>query len=61
MLSHRYGHQHIPVEIDEEEFNILMAEVTELGMKQEKKITKWYMKDENNVPPIYVLLVCVFF
>ncbi|XP_071110787.1 NACHT and WD repeat domain-containing protein 2-like [Haliotis cracherodii] len=52
-LSHKYGYRNIPREIEATEFEKLLAKVpTEEAVSLLKR---WFEKDENKVPPIYVL------
>ncbi|XP_046556841.1 NACHT and WD repeat domain-containing protein 2-like [Haliotis rubra] len=52
-LSHKYGYRKIPREIEATEFEKLLAKVpTDEAVSLLKR---WFQKDENKVPPIYVL------
>ena len=57
LLSHRYGHRSIRPEIDSDEFNVILNEVKTMGIDECHKLTTWYLKDENNIPPVYILQV----
>ncbi len=59
MLGDRYGYRPIPADILATEFDILKAIVQEEKLEGLDLIDKWYRKDNNSVPPKYVLQVSI--
>ncbi|XP_076445390.1 NACHT domain- and WD repeat-containing protein 1-like [Babylonia areolata] len=56
IMGHRYGmHRPLVVEIPVAEFEILMAEAKSLNLPDIPVVEKWYKRDDNAVPPMYVL------
>ena len=55
-LGDRYGHRPLPPKIDDAEFDALL---TMLDGNQEGKdlLCRWYYKDDNSIPPVYILQV----
>ncbi|KAJ8304435.1 hypothetical protein KUTeg_018018 [Tegillarca granosa] len=53
LLSHKYGYRPLPREIDADEFEKIMS-VTDTEEKR-LLLLKWYLRDDNNVPPVYSL------
>ena len=59
IIGHRYGmHRPLVPEIAVKEFEILLADAKSLNLPDVPVVEKWYMKDENALPPVYVLQVC---
>ncbi|XP_041349254.1 NACHT domain- and WD repeat-containing protein 1-like [Gigantopelta aegis] len=52
-LSHKYGYRSFPRLIPEDEFKQLSDEIQSAETKE--VIQKWFMRDDNSVPPTYVL------
>ena len=52
LLGNKYGWQPIPTKIPEVEMNVIQNAI---DSKQKALIDKWYMKDDNAIPPEYVL------
>ncbi|XP_061173439.1 uncharacterized protein LOC133182609 [Saccostrea echinata] len=53
MLSHKYGYCALPREIDALEFEKILKCVQD--EKNTALLKKWYIRDDNAVPPLYVL------
>ncbi|KAL2090163.1 hypothetical protein ACEWY4_014851 [Coilia grayii] len=53
LLGNRYGHRPLPCVISEREFELLVGKLSNLD--DIKFLNKWYWKDDNNVPPSYIL------
>lgn len=53
LLGNRYGWRPLPPQVDATEFESLLASLTE---DERKKLNTWYRRDDNAVPPEYVLL-----
>ena len=58
LLGNRYGFQPFPAKIGYEEFELLLHLAEELELEGCNLLTEWFIKDENAVPPEYVLQVC---
>ncbi|KAG7513905.1 NACHT domain-containing and WD repeat-containing 1 [Solea senegalensis] len=54
LLGNRYGHRALPRLIPEKQFEVLMSKLSKdpEGIKQ---LNQWFLKDNNAVPPTYVL------
>ncbi|XP_031731172.1 NACHT domain- and WD repeat-containing protein 1 [Anarrhichthys ocellatus] len=54
LLGNRYGHRTLPRLIPEKQFEVLLSKLSKNpeGLKQ---LNKWFLKDNNAVPPTYVL------
>ena len=50
-------HRPLPVELAVAEFEILVAEAKSLNLADVPVVEKWYQKDDNALPPVYVLQV----
>ena len=50
-------HRPLPVELAVAEFEILVAEAKSLNLADIPVVEKWYQKDDNALPPVYVLQV----
>ena len=58
VIGHRYGmHRPLVVELAVTEFEILIAEAKSLNLADVPLVEKWYQKDDNALPPVYVLQV----
>ena len=58
IVGHRYGmHRPLVVELPVAEFEILLAEAKSLDLADVPVMEKWYQKDDNALPPVYVLQV----
>lgn len=57
LLGNRYGYQPFPAKIGYEEFEELLKIVDETCKEDGSLLRDWFVKDENNVPPEYVLQV----
>ncbi|XP_069110617.1 NACHT and WD repeat domain-containing protein 2-like isoform X2 [Argopecten irradians] len=53
LLSHKYGYRSLTREIDAEEFDKIFAVIESTEAKE--LLQKWYRKDNNAVPPMYLL------
>ncbi|XP_021375216.1 NACHT and WD repeat domain-containing protein 2-like isoform X2 [Mizuhopecten yessoensis] len=53
LLSHKYGYRSLTREIDAEEFEKIFAVIESTEAKE--LLQKWYQKDSNGVPPMYLL------
>ncbi|XP_050392068.1 NACHT and WD repeat domain-containing protein 2 [Patella vulgata] len=54
-VSHRYGGRPLATELQIEQFETIKAEVKTLGLKHGELLDKWFWKDDNNQPPLYIL------
>ena len=52
MLGNRYGWVPVPSEIENQYFEILLQNISDI---EKKLLHKWYRKDENTIPEAYVL------
>ncbi|KAK7501922.1 hypothetical protein BaRGS_00006674 [Batillaria attramentaria] len=56
ILGHRYGmHRPLAVELPVAEFEILLQEAKSLKLPDVSLVEVWYKKDDNALPPVYVL------
>ncbi|KAK3084596.1 hypothetical protein FSP39_016054 [Pinctada imbricata] len=53
LLSHKYGYRSLQRVIDAEEFETLLSAIEDDHSKE--ILNKWFQRDNNSVPPIYVL------
>ena len=53
LLGNRYGWRPLPPQIDAREFEALLAVLTK---DEQDRLAEWYRRDDNAVPPEYVLL-----
>ncbi|XP_076472592.1 NACHT domain- and WD repeat-containing protein 1-like [Babylonia areolata] len=53
LLSHKYGYRSFPTVMETSEFEKILTAVSFEEVKQ--LLTKWFKKDDNAVPPTYVL------
>lgn len=53
LLGDRYGWRPLPASIEADEFESLVAALPEV---ERERLTRWYRRDDNAVPPAYVLL-----
>ncbi|KAK6174050.1 hypothetical protein SNE40_017396 [Patella caerulea] len=52
-LSHKYGCRDFPREIDAKEYELLLSKIK---LEERKNLlNKWFIRDDNSVPPTYVL------
>ena len=61
MLGDRYGYRPPPPEIAADEYEMLLAEAEHLHHEHVAVVKTWYRKDDNTVPPMYVLQVIASF
>ncbi|KAM9831467.1 NACHT domain- and WD repeat-containing protein 1 [Neosynchiropus ocellatus] len=54
LLGNRYGHRALPLVIPEKLLEVLLAKLSN-NPDGVKHVTQWFWKDENAVPPVYVL------
>ena len=54
LIGQKYGYRPIPASVDGEEFEIIRAEL-EQQSEDLRLLDTWYLRDENCVPPQYVL------
>jgi hypothetical protein len=60
-MGHRYGmHRSLVVEFPIAEFEVLLNEAQALKLTDVVLVESWYKRDENAVPPMYVLQVGYF-
>ena len=59
-MGDRYGFRPIQTEIKVKEFEGLLKEAESLKLANVALLEEWYKKDENAVPPHYVLQVELF-
>ena len=57
ILGDRYGQRHCPSELTLAEFDLLSQESSEQKHPHSSLLQDWYLKDDNAVPPCYVLQV----
>ncbi|KAL5018770.1 hypothetical protein ScPMuIL_004492 [Solemya velum] len=55
LTGDRYGYRPIPVEIDVSRFEDLLTTVTTDSSGDRELLLTWYRRDDNAVPPVYVL------
>ena len=63
-MGNRYGFQPFPAKIGYEEFENLLKVAEETNEEGSELLSEWFMKDENVVPPEYILqvrYVCIAF
>ncbi|CAI9735288.1 and WD repeat domain-containing 2-like [Octopus vulgaris] len=51
----RYGYRPLPYTIDEQHFDYILQEANAIDSDNIDLLDKWYIKDSNAVPPVYVL------
>ncbi|XP_068563273.1 NACHT domain- and WD repeat-containing protein 1 [Cebidichthys violaceus] len=54
LLGNRYGHRTLPRLIPEKQFEVLLSKLSK-NPEGVKQLNKWFLKDNNAVPPTYVL------
>ncbi|XP_067856040.1 NACHT domain- and WD repeat-containing protein 1 [Heptranchias perlo] len=54
LVGNRYGYRPIPRVIDEKEFEVLLLKHSS-DSRSSKLLLDWFWKDENAVPPVYIL------
>ena len=59
ILGDRYGFRPIPVEMNSEEFDMLYHHGELCSLPDLHLLKEWYSKDDNAVPPVYVLQVAI--
>ena len=59
MTGNRYGFQPIRPTIPADEFEPLLQAAVKLKLAGCHTLTQWYIKDDNAVPPLYILQVCL--
>ena len=57
LLGNRYGFQQFPVNIDASMFETFLTIGCEMNLENLDLLKEWFKKDENAVPPHYVLQV----
>ncbi|MEX1009313.1 MAG: AAA family ATPase [Acidimicrobiia bacterium] len=55
LLGDRYGWRALPTEIPASEWELLWTKVTDSQQQQQHLLAVWYRRDDNAVPPVYVL------
>ncbi len=58
-MGNRYGYQPFPSRIGQEEFELLLRIAEESDEPGAQLLKDWFIKDENMVPPEYILQVLV--
>ncbi|XP_052105636.1 NACHT domain- and WD repeat-containing protein 1-like isoform X2 [Mytilus californianus] len=53
LLSHKYGYRNLLKQIEAKEFEQLLQAID--STEDKELLTKWYKRDDNAVPPVYVL------
>lgn len=56
-LGNRYGYQTFPNKIESQEFETLVESARELELRDADLLTVWFLRDDNNVPAVYILQV----
>ena len=56
-IGDRYGSMYVPVQIDQDEFQTIVAVSDEEGIAHRDLIQKWFQLDRNSLPPRYVYVV----
>ncbi len=54
-LGQRYGSKTLPSRIEEREFKVLLESLETAGSESAQLVHQWYRRNENTVPPEYVL------
>ena len=57
LLSHRYGYRPLRAKIPEAEMTLFIDELKQRSQEDLDFLLKWYQRDENAVPPVYILKV----
>ena len=57
LLGDRYGYRPFPTKIPVVEFEILRTVAEEMNKEHKTLLQEWFWKDENAVPPDYILQV----
>ena len=60
-VGNRYGYMHVPLEIDEDEFETILEVAREENVNNLNLIKKWFQLDKNFSPPKYVYMVSIYF
>ena len=58
LLGDRYGWRPVPDEIPLAEYDHILRAIRSIGrgwQRQQALLERWYQRDDNNVPPVYVL------
>ena len=59
MLGDKYGVAPLPSRIEANEFEGMKKMAEEERLPKHYLLEEWYQKDENAIPPVYVLQVCL--
>ncbi|XP_029987509.1 NACHT domain- and WD repeat-containing protein 1, partial [Sphaeramia orbicularis] len=54
LLGNRYGHRALPRVIPEKQFEVFLSKLSK-NAEGVKLLSQWYLKDDNAVPPTYIL------
>ncbi|KAK5617160.1 hypothetical protein CRENBAI_011654 [Crenichthys baileyi] len=54
LLGNQYGHRALPPLIPEKQFEVLLSQLSK-NPEGVKQLQEWFLKDNNSVPPTYVL------
>ncbi len=57
-LGDRYGYRPFPAKIEATEFEMLLDIAKEQCSDAYLILTSWFTRDENSIPPKYILQVC---
>lgn len=57
LLGDSYGKHQLVTEIPEAEFEVLQSVAVEKNLPKAELLAKCYLRDQNAVPPVYVLQV----
>jgi hypothetical protein len=57
LIGSRYGSMYVPLQIDQDEFQTILAVSHEEEIAHRDLIQKWFQLDRNSLPPRYVYVV----
>lgn len=57
LIGNRYGYMYVPLEIDENEFEIILEVAREEKLEHIDLLQKWFQLDKNSSPPKYAYVV----
>ena len=57
LIGNRYGYLYVPLQIDEDEFDIVVEVAREQKIVNADLIEKWFLLDKNSLPAKYLYVV----